>query len=83
MFSLQMAMLSEGAKERVNSILSLAKTAFHWGFMPTILYLGFQKGRIPPRICFQDLFLVFVPARRGAGDAGAVGGLAALGLVIL
>ena len=52
---MQMAMLSEGAKERVNSILSLAKTAFHWGFMPTILYLGFQKGRIQTRICLSGI----------------------------
>ena len=39
-----MAILSEGAKARVNTLLNVAKTAFHWGFMPTVLYLGFQKG---------------------------------------
>jgi len=42
-----MAILSEGAKARVNTLLNVAKTAFHWGFMPTVLYLGFQKGTEP------------------------------------
>ena len=41
-----MAILSEGAKARVNTLLNVAKTAFHWGFMPTVLYLGFQKGNL-------------------------------------
>ena len=39
-----MPVLSEGAKARVLTIVGAAKTVFHWGFMPTILYLGFQKG---------------------------------------
>ena len=39
-----MAILSEGAKARVGTLINVAKTAFHWGFMPTVLYLGFQKG---------------------------------------
>jgi len=42
-----MAILSEGAKARVNTLINVAKTAFHWGFMPTVLYLGFQKGTEP------------------------------------
>jgi len=42
-----MAMISEGAKERINTVVSMAKTVFHWGFMPTVIYLGFQKGTEP------------------------------------
>jgi len=42
-----MAILSEGAKARVGTLINVAKTAFHWGFMPTVLYLGFQKGTEP------------------------------------
>ena len=42
-----MALISEGAKERINTVVSMAKTVFHWGFMPTVIYLGFQKGTEP------------------------------------
>ena len=39
-----MALLSQGVKDRITTVVGIAQTAFHWGFMPTILYLGFQKG---------------------------------------
>jgi len=42
-----MALLSQGVKDRVLTVVTLAKTAFHWGFMPTVIYLGFQKGTEP------------------------------------
>ena len=45
--SLAMAMLSQGVKDRITTVVDVAKTAFHWGFMPTIIYLGFQKGSEP------------------------------------
>jgi hypothetical protein len=32
--------LSEQAKERLGLVFEVAKTAFHWGFIPTVLYLG-------------------------------------------
>lgn len=32
--------LSAGAKERFGIVFELAKTAFHWGFIPTVIYLG-------------------------------------------
>jgi hypothetical protein len=32
--------LSEQAKERIGMLFEVAKTAFHWGFIPTVLYLG-------------------------------------------
>ena len=31
----------------LSTVVGVAKTAFHWGFMPTVLYLGFQKGAEP------------------------------------
>lgn len=32
--------LSPDAKERLGVVFEVAKTAFHWGFIPTVLYLG-------------------------------------------
>ncbi|CAG9805090.1 unnamed protein product [Chironomus riparius] len=43
--------LSEQAKERLGMVFEVAKTVFHWGFIPTVLYLGFSKGseaNMPP-----------------------------------
>lgn len=39
--------LSPDALNRLNKLISLGKTAFHWGFLPTVLYLGFAKGSEP------------------------------------
>ena len=39
--------LSKGSLERLNKIINVAKTVVHVGFVPTILYLGFQKGADP------------------------------------
>jgi len=39
-----MGLLSEGVKDRVGSVVMVAKTVFHWGFMPAVIYLGFKKG---------------------------------------
>ncbi|CRL02273.1 CLUMA_CG015447, isoform A [Clunio marinus] len=36
--------LSEQSKERLGLVFEVAKTVFHWGFIPTVLYLGFSKG---------------------------------------
>ena len=27
-------------KQRVTTVVNVAKTCFHWGFIPTVLYLG-------------------------------------------
>ena len=35
-----MALLSQGVKDRITTVLNVGKTAFHWGFIPTIIYLG-------------------------------------------
>lgn len=35
--------LSEQAKERLGMVFEVAKTVFHWGFIPTVLYLGTSR----------------------------------------
>lgn len=35
--------LSEQAKDRLGLVFEVVKTAFHWGFIPTVLYLGKQR----------------------------------------
>ena len=42
-----MGLLSKDALNRLNRLFNVGKTAFHWGFLPTILYLGFAKGAEP------------------------------------
>lgn len=32
--------LSPDAKERLAVVFEVAKTALHWGFIPTVIYLG-------------------------------------------
>lgn len=32
--------MSEGTKQRLTLVIDLAKTVFHYGFIPTVLYLG-------------------------------------------
>uniref|UniRef100_A0A0L8HFR1 Mitochondrial import receptor subunit TOM7 homolog n=1 Tax=Octopus bimaculoides TaxID=37653 RepID=A0A0L8HFR1_OCTBM len=39
-----MVHMSPEMKSRVSSVLWLAKTIFHVGFIPSVLYLGFKKG---------------------------------------
>ena len=43
--------------QRLNVLVNLGKTAFHIGFVPTILYLGFKKGADPgmPPLTFASL----------------------------
>jgi len=35
-----MVKMSRDMKRRVSSVMWIAKTVFHWGFIPTVLYLG-------------------------------------------
>ncbi len=35
------------AKNRLNRVFTVLKTGFHWGFLPTVLYLGFKRGAEP------------------------------------
>jgi len=36
----KMVKMSRDMKRRVSTVVRIAKTAFHWGFIPTVLYLG-------------------------------------------
>ena len=55
---IKMALLSQGSLERLNTLVDMAKTTFHWGFVPAILYLGFAKGAEPgmPELTLAHLF---------------------------
>jgi len=35
-----MVRMSRDMKRRVSTVVTIAKTVFHWGFIPTVLYLG-------------------------------------------
>lgn len=52
-----MAFLSEGVKNRLSIVIEATKTVFHYGFIPTVLYLGFTKGADPgaPEIALTNL----------------------------
>ena len=36
--------MSPGVKERLEVVYDIAKTTFHWGFIPVVLYLGKTFG---------------------------------------
>ena len=38
--NIEMAKLSAETKKRITTVVNLAKTIFHIGFVPTVLYLG-------------------------------------------
>ena len=38
-----MIKLSSEAKDRLSVVINVGKTVFHWGFVPTVLYLG-ERG---------------------------------------
>lgn len=35
--------LSPDAKERLGIVFEAVKTVFHWGFIPTVIYLGLYE----------------------------------------
>lgn len=35
--------LSPDSKERLGTVFEIVKTVIHWGFIPTVLYLGKRK----------------------------------------
>jgi len=39
--------LSKDTKRRISTVTTLAKTTFHWTFIPVVLYLGFKQGAEP------------------------------------
>ncbi|OWF40692.1 Mitochondrial import receptor subunit TOM7-like [Mizuhopecten yessoensis] len=36
--------MSPEMKKRVSTVLDLARVTFQYGFLPTVIYLGFKKG---------------------------------------
>ncbi|XP_026480561.1 mitochondrial import receptor subunit TOM7 homolog [Ctenocephalides felis] len=51
--------LSPAAKERASIVFNICRVTFHYGFIPTILYLGFKKGSdngMPPLRIFNLLW---------------------------
>jgi len=49
--------LSKDMKQRISIVTYIAKKTFHWGFIPTVLYLGFKQGAEPgsPPLTFLSL----------------------------
>jgi len=53
------ANMSPEMKSRITTVVNVAKTAFHWGYVPVVLYLGFKKGAepgMPPLTLFSLLW---------------------------
>lgn len=61
--------LSPDAKERLGVVFGVVKTAFHWGFIPTVLYLGkFFRFLVPSKreILTSTFFFHFAGFKKGA-----------------
>lgn len=52
-----MPALSEGAKQRLMIVINFTKTIFHYGFIPTVLYLGLLLKKQQASQDFNDFFL--------------------------
>jgi mitochondrial import receptor subunit TOM7 len=48
--------LSEQSKERLGMVFEVVKTAFHWGFIPTVLYLGKNGKSLEIQVNFSTKF---------------------------
>lgn len=48
---------SNATERKIEAVLYLTKTVFHWGFIPTVLLLGFRKGAEPgmPELTIMSL----------------------------
>ncbi|CAG5891386.1 unnamed protein product [Menidia menidia] len=42
-----MAKLSKETKQRLQQLFQCGQFAIRWGFIPTVLYLGFKRGADP------------------------------------
>lgn len=51
----ELAMTPAGRKKAMDWSVSKLRVAFHWGFIPLIVYLGLTTGE--PRPTWQSLFL--------------------------
>lgn len=57
--------LSEGVKQRLSIVIDLGKTIFHYGFIPTVLYLG-NFNRFCILYNYLIIFLLFLGFTKGA-----------------
>lgn len=44
----------------LSAAISLGQQAFHWGFVPTVIYLGFKKGADAGLFCAHVTFFVLL-----------------------
>ncbi|XP_044741482.1 mitochondrial import receptor subunit TOM7 homolog [Chrysoperla carnea] len=44
---IRMAEPADEVKNRFGIVVDAVKTAFHWGFIPGVIYLGFKMGPDP------------------------------------
>lgn len=51
-------MFSEGTKQRLSIVIELSKTVFHYGFIPTVLYLGKLTCNLIKTAVYWRLYIV-------------------------
>ena len=56
--------LSDGAKERLGVVFEVVKTVFHWGFIPTVLYLG--KIKIIIHFTIYSMYFLIIGFQKGS-----------------
>ncbi|XP_026277678.1 mitochondrial import receptor subunit TOM7 homolog [Frankliniella occidentalis] len=55
-----MVKMSTETKARLSMVFGVTKFVFHWGFVPTVLYMGFKKGADPGMPDLQLLQLLWM-----------------------
>ncbi|KAK6491180.1 mitochondrial import receptor subunit TOM7-like protein [Huso huso] len=59
-----MPKLSKETKQRLQQVFQCGQFAIRWGFIPTILYLGFKRGADPgmpePTVLRYSSMLIFI-----------------------
>ncbi len=66
-----MAKLSAETKKRLNDVINVGKTVFHWGFIPTVLYLGktnLESASHDLKDVYRAVFKLWPLQCFGAGD---------------
>ncbi|XP_065216705.1 mitochondrial import receptor subunit TOM7 homolog [Planococcus citri] len=51
--------MNSDVRSRISFLFGIMRVTFHWGFIPTIIYLGFQKGADPGMPSFSLLSLLW------------------------
>uniref|UniRef100_A0A3P9N6W3 Mitochondrial import receptor subunit TOM7 homolog n=5 Tax=Cyprinodontoidei TaxID=8087 RepID=A0A3P9N6W3_POERE len=58
-----MAKLSKETKQRLQQLFQCSQFVIRWGFIPTVLYLGFKRGADPgmpePTLLRYKYFILF------------------------